>query len=45
MTHWILVEEPRRRARKRQLVADAGKPLVTTHSFGDLKALHRAWGL
>jgi len=45
MTKWILLEEPRGRERKRQMLLDGGKPVVLTSSFAELKALYRAWEL
>ncbi|HEV7275085.1 MAG TPA: AAA family ATPase [Devosiaceae bacterium] len=42
---WILWEEPRRHAPRRDLLRGTGLPYVASNSMQDLRALYRAWEL
>jgi adenylate kinase family enzyme len=45
MIRWVLWEEPKRRARKQQILSQAQGRLVSTNSFADLNQLYAAWSL
>ena len=45
MVRWILMIQPKRRARDQERVRGAGLPLVELGSMGELKQLYGAWGL
>jgi adenylate kinase family enzyme len=45
MIRWVLWDEPKRRAKKQELLAKATGTVVRTHSFDELKKLHELWAL
>ena len=45
MVRWILLVQPKNRARDRGRMRAAGLPLVELGSMGELKRLYAAWGL
>jgi adenylate kinase family enzyme len=45
MIRWVLWDEPKRRARKQEIVSKAHGRLVATNSFADLQRLYAAWNL
>ena len=45
MIRWVLWDEPKRRARKQEILQHACGTLIETHSFADLRQLYAAWDL
>jgi adenylate kinase family enzyme len=45
MVRFILFEQPKKRARDRQILRARGLPMVELHSMAELNSLYRAWGL